>query len=316
MFTSLRWATAVSSSSDCGKAAAIAQPADGEQPAHLAHWDGTYSTAYCEASDSGSDNGEGYWRGAWGEPEDMGGASGGPQEPAPEEQWPPPCHWPCPATADNSPCAATVTVLPGKGRAALATRSLRPGDEIALEKSFAFVIREAYAASACASCCAACDGNSTASCVFCTTECERTATRTIDPAYFRTLPKLAALAQEFSVDVDLLRILLRLVCTPALQAAASARRNGLTKQRPYDPELDGSHAAAHATLSLCTNWAALPGAWELAVGGAVVALNLLLPTNLQLPKEELVGLAASVNSTAYAWRKRPVIWTEFVAKEV
>ena len=99
-------------------------------PAHLAHWDGTYATAYVEDSSADEDD-EGYWRGAWSEePSGAAAAAGGSEGAgavAPEEQRPAPEVWPCPPTSTARPCAARVAVLGMggyKGRGVLARRAL------------------------------------------------------------------------------------------------------------------------------------------------------------------------------------------------
>ena len=96
-----------------------------------------------------------------------------------------------------------------------------------------------------------------------------------------------------------MRILLRLLCTPSLQSAALEQRDGLTRERQYCPSTDGAKAGAHATLSLCTNWEALPGSWTQAVAKAADALNNLVPESLRLPVDQIVALAAGINSNAY-----------------
>lgn len=184
------------------------RPDEPDEQAESGGWapaDG-YSTAYCDGSASDDEVDDSYWTGAWTETAagDGAEATAGPQEPAPENQWPPPRHWPCPPAASGAPCAAEVSVLPGKGRSALAITKLSPGDEVGLERPFAFVVREEYAGSACANCCAACgkESSSTASFVFCTPTCENEAMRDTGAVYFQNLEKLGAIAKDCSVDVS------------------------------------------------------------------------------------------------------------------
>ena len=175
MLGALRGAAHTGSEAASSDGAAAAGTA-GELPAHLADWDGSYATAYVDGASSEEDD-EGYWRGAWSEDVRSGGLdSPGPAEPSPEAQWPTPAHWPRPAAADGEPCAAEVRVLPGRGRAAIATRQLRPGDEVGLERPFAFVVRATHAGSSCAHCAASVakgGHQKAAGCFFCSADCER-----------------------------------------------------------------------------------------------------------------------------------------------
>jgi hypothetical protein len=210
-------------------------------PAHLAHWDGTYATAYVEDSSADEDD-EGYWRGAWSEePSGAAAAAGGSDGAgavAPEEQRPVPEVWPCPPTSTARPCLARVAVLGMggyKGRGVLARRALACGEEVGQEPAFAFVVRDQHAATSCAHCAAAVV---TAACVepdtgaadhhgsaaaftFCGEECKATAWAAAAP-YFEHVAELRQIATNCSVDVDLLRILLRLCCVPELREAAAA----------------------------------------------------------------------------------------------
>ena len=299
MLGALRGAAHTGSEAASSDGAAAAGTA-GELPAHLADWDGSYATAYVDGASSEEDD-EGYWRGAWSEDVRSGGLdSPGPAEPSPEAQWPTPAHWPRPAAADGEPCAAEVRVLPGRGRAAIATRQLRPGDEVGLERPFAFVVRATHAGSSCAHCAASVakgGHQKAAGCVFCSADCERAAAEGGGATYMAHVGALPAIAERCSVDLDLLRILLRLCCVDSLRAALEVQRSAAPDTRDFDPATD--HAAAHAVLALCTHSDALHGSWVSAVSEASAELVRMLPEAYQLPVEELVALAARVNSNAY-----------------
>lgn len=286
------------------------------QPDHLAHWDGTYTTAYVDDASDGGEEDEGYWRGAWSETLETDNDTAGNCDNKCLDinvQWPTPEHWPCPATSvdrqHTRPCAARVCVLPGRGRAALATRELACGEEVGLEPAFAFVVRDAFAQRCCAHCASALsrevdinEGSRAAqgdrAFAFCTAQCEEAALASA-PTYFEHVATLKPIAAECSVDVDLLRILLRLCCIPELHAAAQQYRDGTAPTAGDAGSQEAAMVRAHAVLALCTHEDKLHGSWVDAVEAAAIRLLELLPPALQMPAPELVLLGARVNANAY-----------------
>ena len=191
-------------------------------------WEGTVYDGRCEECHKKAEENAKDWSSPWGQAEVDFDATD--DSDALLGRWPPAQHWPCPATAAGLPCAARVAPIDGKGRAAVASRSIQTGEEIALERAFAFVIKSKHATSSCAHCATQVPeaaraaqepdsgGGGSAGFAFCSKQCRSAALAGPGALFFAHVGQLAEVATACSVDVDLLRILLRCAFCPHSQS--------------------------------------------------------------------------------------------------
>ncbi|KAJ1976626.1 hypothetical protein H4R34_003907 [Dimargaris verticillata] len=215
---------------------------------------------------------------------------------------------PAKATAvDAAKYVALLTALPVKlapvedqGQRAITTTALAAGAELAVESVAASVVRHPFVKHVCFTCRTVLPRNSEgtptahASCdkcglaFYCSQDCQDKSAA-LHGLECEASQKLAEIKQTHSVDLDLLRLTLRIVAMQALQQEAA-----------QSPVL-GEFTPAQYINDIPTHRDSFDEQWVQVVSAAAVDLVSALPSTLPATVDDVVDLACRINVYAYGF---------------